>query len=185
MTVPMAKRLGAKNIVGIDLEHGSVKHVLSLLPEAHMAQANAVELPFSPTSMHAVMAIEVSMYFADKRKFFSECNRVLAPGGILVVQLHNSFSYRGLLYSLLFRKNNPQSPYYDLSWWQIESLLHETGFTVLQAIGYNWIPVTFSRPNNPLLGIYASCERFFGLNNLISLSPWLLVAARKTGPATE
>jgi SAM-dependent methyltransferase len=177
ITRPLVERFGARSVIGVDIEQDRVLKVSSLVPGVRLIQADALALPLAHASMQAVIAIEVALYFRDKKSFFSECRRVLAPGGMLVVQLQNACSYRGVFYQ--WKRSRSPFPFFDLSWRTIKALLCEAGFRVVQARGYNWIPVTNTHPNNPLLGLYASCERLLRLQDWISFSPWLLIAAQK------
>jgi erythromycin 3''-O-methyltransferase len=73
-------RLVAVNITGAQLAAGrEALERANALP----VNADAVRLPFRPSSFDGVISVEAAFHFASRRRFFDEAFRVLRPGGIL------------------------------------------------------------------------------------------------------
>jgi 2-polyprenyl-6-hydroxyphenyl methylase/3-demethylubiquinone-9 3-methyltransferase len=73
---------------GIDLSAPSLRQA-----RAHgvaAARANAVRLPFADASLHCVVAGEILEHVPDLPAVCAELARVLAPGGVLVIDTMNS-----------------------------------------------------------------------------------------------
>ena len=73
-------RLVAVNITHAQLAAG---HEALRRADALAVNADAVRLPFRPSSFDGVISVEAAFHFASRRLFFDEAFRVLRPGGIL------------------------------------------------------------------------------------------------------
>jgi sterol 24-C-methyltransferase len=75
------------HVTGVDLVPGHVERARERAREQGLAggtdflEADATQLPFDDERFHSVYAIESAYHAADKPAFYSECARVLAPGG--------------------------------------------------------------------------------------------------------
>jgi erythromycin 3''-O-methyltransferase len=78
--VTHAARLVAVNITQAQLAAG---HEALQRADALPVNADAVRLPFRPSSFDGVISVEAAFHFASRRLFFDEAFRVLRPGGIL------------------------------------------------------------------------------------------------------
>lgn len=78
------------NTVGIDLSQEYIRtataltKLVNLSDKSSFIQADATELPFDKASFDVAWTQHVQMNIADKRKFYSEIDRVLKPGGYLL-----------------------------------------------------------------------------------------------------
>lgn len=74
-------------VTGIDLSHEFIRtarglsELVGLQDKTSFLQSNALELPFENGSFDAVWTQHVQMNISHKLKFYSEIERVLAPGG--------------------------------------------------------------------------------------------------------
>ncbi len=66
--------------LGVDLSHG----MLSKHPAEHIAQSDAVNLPFADDSIDVIMANHMLYHLADIDSALKEFRRVLKPGGVLL-----------------------------------------------------------------------------------------------------
>jgi hypothetical protein len=117
--------------------------------------------------------------------FFKECNRVLSPGGLLILQAVNRHHYKRLLRRLRGHKA-ARRPNDNLNSQEVLYALEEHNFDIQLIRGYNWapfepVPTRFS--NSSLIGLAGFLEKAFRLDYLVAWSPWILVAASKR--ATE
>lgn len=143
-------------------------------------------LPFRSQSLRSVVAIEVPAA-SDEAWFRSECHRVLEPGGIVVVTVHNALSYKGLVSRMLrrIRARRGQSwagLYYrrtlraHLREWQA------AGFLARASMGFYWPP--FPRASNSAwITAAVAIERLLGLRWLVGWSPWVLLELERSGSA--
>ena len=79
----------ARMVVGGDYTMALLKEARRHLPDAHIVRMDAQRLPFRDRSFDAVLMLEMIYYVADQEAAFSECRRVLKPGGKLMVCLPN------------------------------------------------------------------------------------------------
>lgn len=52
-----------------------------------LVQADGIELPFAPDSIDGIVALDVFEHIKDHERAFSEANRILRPGGALVLSV--------------------------------------------------------------------------------------------------
>ena len=76
----------AEELHAVDLSGGQISQARLRVPQALLAQADVRELPYPDASFDAVVSFEVLPHFPlQERAFFAEAHRVLAPGGLLMV----------------------------------------------------------------------------------------------------
>jgi SAM-dependent methyltransferase len=75
--------------VGGDYTMALLKEARRNLPDAPLVRLDAQRLPFLDRTFDAVLMLEMVYYVADQEAAFSECRRVLKPGGKLMVCLPN------------------------------------------------------------------------------------------------
>lgn len=99
--------------------------------------------PFSDGSFDLVICCEGIEHLEHQYAFVKECNRVLAPGGSLVLSTPNGTNFASRLrflmtgfYALSTRPNNEFSKnwyvehIYPLTFWQLRHILHTRGFLI-------------------------------------------------------
>jgi SAM-dependent methyltransferase len=148
-------------------------NVLPLL----VSDANT-SLPFADSSVQCVVCMEVPA-LAEQNWFYAECLRILKPGGAIIFSATNRLSWKGALATLQPKRYaHKRAIYYQRPIRDIKLCLKRYGFTVRRTAGLNWIP--FPRTSDsPLVRPAAALEKIMGLHRLDSLSPWVLLEARK------
>lgn len=87
----------ARDLHGVDLSMGQLREARARLPDAHLVQGDILHLPYRDASFEAVISLEVLPHFPrQEHRFFAESYRVLAPGGLFLVDPAWTFSVAGL-----------------------------------------------------------------------------------------
>jgi len=139
-------------------------------------------LPFKSGALRAVVAIEVPAA-SDTAWFREDCRRVLEPGGVVVLSIHNALSYKGIYSRLLSntRARRGQSwaeLYYRYGYSAHLRAWESAGFRPRASTGFYWLP--FSRASNSSwVRPAAALEWIIGLRLLVGWSPWALVELEK------
>ena len=120
-------------LVAADVEHALLKERRAEFPHVHWAVAGAAPLPFRSGSFHAVFAGELIEHLLDPAQGLAEFARVLGPRGVLILTTPN----RRRLANLADGSDRPFSPDHlsELSYDEVDALLREQGFEVLESTG--------------------------------------------------
>lgn len=163
------------NVVGLDMDPVALAAFQRRSKAIPLVRGDAVHLPFTDGSFDCVVAIQFFEY-VDHQQFLHELNRVLRNGGLLIIEALNRHSYKWPLKKLLSR--GVTLPSASLSCREMLPEITAHGFDVQAISGYNWVP--FMRESNSrLVGIAALIEQMLRLDRYYSISPKILVAARK------
>lgn len=157
---------------GIDLDPQALGILRKQLPGVPALVADGAVLPFVDQSFDCVVAIQC-FEFLQLRQFFAETRRVLRPGGLLIFDALNRWSYKWWLKQLSGRRLDLLAA--NLSWLQVLQAARAAGFALRCARGYGWPPLTrtsASRWAQPAAWI----ERRIGLEHLWWVSPKVLFA---------
>jgi len=137
--------------------------------------------PIKESSVDCVLCIEVDSLI-QLEWFFSECNRILKQNGIVIFTTHNRCSYKGFYKKFILREDSSKyhwkKSHYASSFQQIKLRLKNAGFKLTRAKGFNWLPASRAS-NNKLIPYFALIEKLLHLDLLLSLSPWIIIQARK------
>ncbi len=86
---------------GFDLSESMLGVARNRCPDATFKQGNVIQLPFDDQSFDAVISSFMLMFVSDPERALSEMQRVLRPGGRLVISvwqgLENNVVYRDLV----------------------------------------------------------------------------------------
>ena len=133
------------------------------------------------SSVDCLLCIEV-FRLIQSGWFFSECNRILKQNGIVIFTTHNRYSYKGFYKKFLLKEDFEKHPWekfnYTSSFRQIKLRLKSASFELIRAKGFNWFPASRAS-SSKLIPYFASMERWLRLDLLLSLSPWIIIEARK------
>lgn len=167
-------------VVGVELDPHALGVYRHHNTDGLLVRGNVLELPFGDSSFDCILAIQCSSYF-EPNTFLLECHRVLASGGILILDVTNRRNYKRMLKHLLRGKSTYRVAD-TLSSSQWLYLLETHRFSIHALHGYNWPPfppenAQFS--DSRLVDVAAHLEGLLQLRRLPALSPWLLIAATK------
>jgi len=164
------------NVIGFDINPVALASFQRRSTAVPLLMGDAEHLPFRDGKVDCLVAIQSLLYFGHCR-FLQECNRVLRKGGLLIFQFLNLRSYKWALKKLRGRKLDGAV----ITYCDSREMLRTTaahGFDIEAVSGYNWVP--FERfSNSALVDTAAMVEKKLRLERYYSISPWVLVAARK------
>jgi SAM-dependent methyltransferase len=83
----------ASSAVGVDLAAEAIDYAVRHFPGTRFLQSSAHAVPFPPASFDLVTAFEVIEHLPDWRGLLAEAQRVLEPGGLLIVSTPNKRYY--------------------------------------------------------------------------------------------
>jgi MPBQ/MSBQ methyltransferase len=75
----------AANVVGINISHQQLETAMRNGPGCAFLQMDAARLGFGDAVFDAIICVEAAFHFATRRDFLHEAQRVLKPGGRLVL----------------------------------------------------------------------------------------------------
>ncbi len=140
-----------------------------------LVSVDDTSIPVGDNSTDLAISIEVPVSEADW--FLPEMNRILTDNGMAVFSINNRFSYRGVLTNLRSRLTGDEVHYWK-SYRQVCEDVKRHGFKIHKAIGYCWAP--FPRlSDSPLIPFLTSCEKWFQLRQLPSVSPWVILVCQR------
>jgi len=146
-----------------------------------LLDSKAKHFPIKEASIDCILCIEADSLVLLEW-FFSECNRILKDNGIIIFTILNRFSYKGFYKKFILRedfsKHLWKKSHYATSFRRIKVRLRNAGFKITRANGYYWLPVSHDS-NNKLVPYCAFIEKFLHLDLLSSLSPRIIIRARK------
>lgn len=146
--------------------------------ECILVDATARTLPAESGAFSLLLCIEVPPVIQSDW-FLAEAFRALRGGGILAGTFLNRSSWRGMQGRL--RANlagGGDRRFYVQSYPRWKKNLLKQEFELVRELGFCWAP--FSRASDSrLVPLATRMERWFGLNHLPSVSPWVGFIARK------
>ena len=82
-------RAGADQVLGLDLDRPTLRHLRTVHPGIAAAGANLVALPLADRAVDVVVSAQTVEHLWDQDRFVAECARVLRPGGRLLLTTPN------------------------------------------------------------------------------------------------
>ncbi|TWC34969.1 GT2 family glycosyltransferase [Pseudomonas sp. SJZ079] len=81
----------ARSVVGVDISDETIKHASVTYQQSNLTfcQGSAVALQFADASFDVVVSFETIEHLAEQAQMLMEINRVLRPGGVLVISSPN------------------------------------------------------------------------------------------------
>lgn len=160
-------------VIGIDIDAYSLRRLKLKNKSVDVVQADARRMPLENETFDAVLMIEVLDYIPELAETLAECSRILKQGSPLVLSFGNRSSLKAKLRELRGKS-------YTHSYGKVVQCLRKAGFTVTAKMGYSWPPLGRTSESR-LVPFMAGMERLFRLRRMPSLSPWVIVHARKSG----
>lgn len=174
------------SVISTDIDPEVLDLCAGRFPEATciLAKPGDERLPASDESLALLLAFEVAPV-TNAAWFPLEARRALRPDGILVMSYYNSLSLRAVFYralALVDRSRRATSYYRGPTYVSFRRSLSLAGFTFVHQEGLAWAP--FRRQSDSRwVSLAADVERALGLRRLASISPWVLLVARRTATA--
>jgi SAM-dependent methyltransferase len=109
------------------------------------------------------------------KQAIGRAHRVLKQGGVLVLTVLNSASWRFAARQILGRAPHPE---YVMKTQEYLDACTGAGFDILALRGFMWMPFVVNS-NSFLVPLFDKVEHLFRLSSVHSQSPWLLIAARR------
>lgn len=166
----------------LDLDRGALRETRQYYPTLVVSQANAEQIPLASNSLKTIIAVQLFGSVSDRPKFLAECYRVLQDDGDLFISWSNKRSIKGLLFrGWQWYRGIPrpdQLNFYATTHSQNMQMLTDAGFRVVDKIGYSWTMLPRGH-NSRLVDIMVAIESGLRLNRLISISPNVMLAAKK------
>jgi SAM-dependent methyltransferase len=168
------------SVTGLDVDPQVVAAAKSRVQggDFRVVRPDADALPAADGSVSLLLCIEVQPVI-ESTWFLPEAHRVLVHDGRLVAVVWNKLSLRGLFANAISRiRERRPHPFYRRSYREWRGGLTSLGMVVEEEIGICWGP--FSRASDsPLVDLAISVEKSLRLGRLPSISPWVLVTARR------
>jgi SAM-dependent methyltransferase len=176
------------SVVCTDIDPEVLELCANRLPDAKcvLTRPHDKRLPAADGDLAMLLVYEVAPV-TNAAWFPLEARRVLGPNGLLVLSYYNPLSIRAMFYRAvaLVNRSRRASPYYrGPSYLSFRRSLSRAGFEFVHQEGLAWAPFT-RLSDSRWVPVTAQIERALGLRRLASLSPWVLVIARRTASATR
>jgi SAM-dependent methyltransferase len=171
------------SVVCTDIDPGVIELCASRLPEANCALTRPSDERFPATDGDLALLLVYEVAPVTNAAWFPlEAGRVLGPHGILAFSYYNPLSIRGIFYRAvaLVDRSRRELPYYrGPSYLSFRRSLARAGFEFMHQEGFAWAPFT-RVSDSRWVSVAAHIERALGLRRLASISPLVLVIARRT-----
>lgn len=80
-------------VVGLDYDAATARHARRAYPDVPVVRGNLVTLPFADDSFDGLVSLQTVEHLWDQEAFVSECVRVTAPGGMMVMSTPNRLTF--------------------------------------------------------------------------------------------
>ncbi|TCC62010.1 class I SAM-dependent methyltransferase [Kribbella pittospori] len=84
---------GAASVTGLDYEHTTLGHVRRVYPQVNVVRGNLVQTGFADGSFTFVTSLQTIEHLWEQPRFVTECARILAPTGTLVLSTPNRLTF--------------------------------------------------------------------------------------------
>jgi ubiquinone/menaquinone biosynthesis C-methylase UbiE len=184
-----ARRFPAKTIIGVDYFDDNIDIAHLLYPEMRdrFRLMSAYRLDFADASLDCVTLQEVIEHLEGAAQAIKEANRVLKPGGALIVSVPNPFYWRHmagfLRFELCNRLRRPKALGTEIFYENVEWNRHvhawtpQTLLTLLSVNGFVYVDHVYEN------GMPRRLERWF-LSAFPFLGPTQIVKVRKIAAAS-
>ncbi|MFG1816724.1 methyltransferase domain-containing protein [Kribbella sp. NPDC049174] len=84
---------GADSVTGLDYEDTTLRHVRRVYPQVNVVRGNLVQTGFADATFDLITSLQTIEHLWEQPRFVSECARILAPDGILVLSTPNRLTF--------------------------------------------------------------------------------------------
>jgi SAM-dependent methyltransferase len=131
----------------LDYDAVAIHHLSQRYPLLRAVQANLAALPFFSASFDSVVSLQVIEHVWDHRQFLLECDRVLVPGGQLVLSTPNRLTFSP-------GSDVPLNPFHTHEFVAAELV------SLVSSCGFSSVSVTGLHPSARLRGLDAKYGGF-------------------------
>jgi ubiquinone/menaquinone biosynthesis C-methylase UbiE len=154
-----------ETLTAFDLSVSAVRQANSLLPRNHYLQADGMQLPFVNGSFDFVLSSEVIEHMLNPEQMLAEINRVLKPGGHVLLTTPNWTSFFGMarwmgekiLRRSVTSDDQPVDHWYTQR--MMKAVLQQAGFNVVKRYGAWYFPPTGlgtkRLPDRPMASLFS------------------------------
>lgn len=127
-----------KNVTGVDISKTAIQIAKRRFPGIDFVVASVDKLPFSNESYEFVSMIEIVEHILDIEQMFKEVNRILKPGGCMVITTSDFNALKRIIIATFFWEKyfyptNPHIRFFTKR--TLNESLNKTGFEVFK---YLW-----------------------------------------------
>ena len=84
---------GADSVTGLDYEDTTLRHVRRVYPQVNVVRGNLVQTGFADATFDLITSLQTIEHLWEQPRFVSECARILAPDGTLVLSTPNRLTF--------------------------------------------------------------------------------------------
>lgn len=138
LTSHLNKLNKAKTVMGVDISKTAISQAKKKYPAIDFAVVSATTIPFSKESFDFIAMVELVEHIIDIEKMFKEVNKVLKPGGFILVtttdfNLLKKIIIATFFWEKYFYPTNPHIRFFTKS--TLKDIVNKTGFKVIE---YKW-----------------------------------------------
>jgi 2-polyprenyl-3-methyl-5-hydroxy-6-metoxy-1,4-benzoquinol methylase len=84
---------GADSVTGLDYEDTTLRHVRRVYPQVNLVRGNLVQTGFADATFDLITSLQTIEHLWEQPRFVTECARILAPQGTLVLSTPNRLTF--------------------------------------------------------------------------------------------
>jgi SAM-dependent methyltransferase len=158
-------------VIGVERDPGHLDVARERFPWITIIEADATELPFSDGCADAVILLDVIEHIADPERVLAEADRVLCPGGVLVLSVPHAGPLHWLDALNLYQSIRRRRP----SWPPLEPATTSAGGT-----HRHFTPAELTALLAPRFAVERVARTGLGLEEIVYLAGLLLRVPRRT-----
>ncbi|MBU0477560.1 class I SAM-dependent methyltransferase [bacterium] len=134
----LSKFSKVKKITGVDISQNAISQAKRKYPEIEFKVVSQATLPFSKESFDFITMVEVVEHIMDTEQIFKEANKILKPGGCILItttdfNLAKKIIVAAFFWGKYFYPTNPHIRFFTKA--TLKDILDKTGF---KAIKHKW-----------------------------------------------
>lgn len=139
----LSNRVPGADYVAIDIDQATLRRIPGYDPSRFICHDVAEGLPFASGSSDYILCLEVLEHLESPSAFLTEVERVLKPGGRLILSVPNPYSWMDWVPNLR-KQPDAEGHISSFTYQNIDALLRFAGLTLVDTTG-TYTRVPFSR----------------------------------------